>query len=222
MKNKKMFSIKLISLLLMICSLLSAFTIRVNADEQEQTENVGWLHISVDVDTNRPDDFRDYNFYVNVVNKDTGEWNLADIYYDNNYKTRITLPYGNYYIAEAGVKKDYLGTFALTTGQEFSLNEESHAVELQLGFDTYHIVESEVEEPVDEIIEEPVTDNTEIQEPIKEPVDDTIPDIEQDQIQENEEENSPLENILISILKFLIIIIIVGIIVYIYNKHRNN
>lgn len=224
MKNK--FSLKIISMILVIFTLLTAFTIKVNAEEAEETsQEVGWVHITVDVETNRPVEFRDYNFYVNIVNKETWEWNLADIYYDNGYKARITLPYGSYYIAEAGVEKDYLGEFALTTGQEFTLDEETHAVDIQLGFTTEHIVtpfEPPVEEPIPD---EPVEEVPEIEEPVvEEQPEEPTPEVEQEQVQEPEQEEPAeddyIKEILVSFLKFLIIIVIVCVIVYIYKRNH--
>lgn len=225
MKTKTKISIKIISMILVIFSLLSAFTLEVNATNNEEVnQEVGWVHITIDTETNRPDDFRDYNFYVNIVNKETDHWYLSDVYYDNGYKARITLPYGDYYIAEAGVQKDYLGKFALTTGQEFTLDEEVHAVDIQLGFSDYHIIEPEIKEPVEDVVpEEPTEEVPEIQEPVEEPTEDTTPDVEPEQEVEQEElpeeEEDYLKDILVSILKFLVIVIIVGILVYLYKRY---
>lgn len=224
MKNK--FSLKVISMILVIFSLLSAFTLKVSAEPtDESSQEVGWLFVVIDTETNRPDNFRDYNFYVNVVNQETGEWNVADVYYDNNYKAKITLPYGSYYIAEAGVQKDYLGEFALVPGEKFTIDSETPAVEITLGFDTIHVIEPDepvVEEPIPD---EPVEEVPEIKEPvIEEQPEEPTPEVEQEQVQEPEQEEpveeDVLKEILVSVLKFLIILIIVGVIVYIYKRNH--
>lgn len=162
---------KILSMLLLISTLFCIFSIPVLAAPEANTtetietietethdehstsnknvETVGWAHITIDTETNRPSNFLDHNFYVNIVNEETGKWNIVNVYYDNEYKARAELPYGKYYIAEAGVKNDMKGEFALSTGKTFELNEETHAVSVELGFSPVGIAEKP--EPNEEI-----------------------------------------------------------------------
>lgn len=228
----KRISAFLLSFLLMLSVLpLSAYA----SDE----ENVGWVHITVDAQTNRPADFHDYNFFVNIVNEETGAFNLVNVYYDNDYKAMATLPYGNYFIAEAGVKNDWSWNFALNTGEKFTLDENTHAVDVSLHFDrseavvspseepepiTFPVVWEPVDEPYNEPVEppedEPVETPPAIDEPTDiqdEPVEETPnPEIEDEQ-GGGEEENSG-QALIMSFVGFAMILMVAVILFILYKK----
>lgn len=225
---KKIFSIFICVMLVLLMAVPAFATEDIPLPEgdiveitDEEILDVGWVFIDIDVEYNRPSDFMDYNFYVNIVNKETGEWNVIDVYYDNDYEARATLPYGTYYVAEGGVKNDMLAKFALETGDEFTLDADNRAFDLRLGFDNGGSIlppeeEAIPDEPVQEEPDEPVVEEPPVQEdPVenetKEEVEQTP---EEEPVIEEEEDNRILQ----SVLGFLLLFIVVSVGVLIYKR----
>lgn len=158
---KKTLTIMSLVLVFMMMFTVNAFATNTDIEfienpNTEVKENIGWLHITIDTETNRPADFQNYNFFVNVVNEETGEWNLIDVLYINDYTARAELPYGKYYVAEAGVKNDVTYKFGLVTGQKFELNADVHTAGVDLGFPVQEVVDTPVQTPD---VETPVVDD---------------------------------------------------------------
>lgn len=149
-------------LVLSILSLNIAYATEAEPTRLPETiHNNGQVHVVIDTETNRPADFYDYNFYVNFVNSETGEWITKTIHYSLNYNETIDLPFGKYEIGEAGVEKDYLGKFALIGGEAFELNGNNKSAEIYLGFPEAPIIApTETPQPSPTITQDPVVEPT--------------------------------------------------------------
>lgn len=103
-------------------------------------EGEAWLNLTVDTTVNTPEGYDNYNFYVIVLNQDTGSYEEVNINYDNNFYSRTKLPYGNYLLASGGVRNDAKSVFSLACGQEFTIDETTPVVAYTLYFENFDVI----------------------------------------------------------------------------------
>lgn len=142
---------KYISMLLSFIVLISIFSIPVYADEIKVNANeqpkTGWIAAKATV----PQNFV-YDVYVTVVDESGKDYTLQ-LYDTNGYEARLEVPVGKYEILNAGVKDDYIATFAVDFKNEKPFDVAANTSAALIEFTVYSTEEAPTTSPVKETTE---------------------------------------------------------------------
>jgi len=110
-------------------------------------EDMGTINIQVDVKTNQPEGFQNYNFAIVLMNETLNKSETYDILYVDDYHKKLSLPFGTYSMALGGVENDSFGTFDLKAGDSFTISKEYPTIEVKLGFNNFDAIHNKQEQP---------------------------------------------------------------------------
>ena len=126
----------------------NGFQGELDPDKIVVSDEKGYVNVFVNVNKNRPTDFKEYDFRVTFDCDDNGLEYYLDVKAEDNYKAKIELPYGNYSISYAGVAQDVRGLFDLDVVGENVIKVGKKESSVELRFHNINVNDNEQKETI--------------------------------------------------------------------------